>query len=128
MLAGLLPERFGGARPLVMAMHCIGENHVDLDQGAILREDKLVSLTPMELELLRYLFEHSNRTVTRKELMHNVWGRTFPSARTIDMHVASLRRKLEANSRQPEYILTVRGVGYEFRSGGRCCCDHGTNR
>jgi DNA-binding response OmpR family regulator len=110
-------------------MQCAGQRQapvIDFEQSAVFRNDKLVSLTPIELELLRYLVAHGNTTVTREELMRNVWGRKPSSARTVDMHVASLRRKLEANSRRPQYILTVRGVGYEFRNA--VVQSYGTNR
>ena len=64
---------------------------------------------------LRYFMEHRGATISREELLTEVWGyQAMPSTRTVDVHVAWLRQKLEPNSRVPQYILTVHGLGYKF--------------
>ncbi len=75
-----------------------------------------VDLSEREVDILRYLAGHSNRVITRDELMQRVW-RINPrgmQTRTIDMHVARLRDKLRDDSSQPQLIVTVRGKGYMF--------------
>ena len=74
-----------------------------------------VHLSPKELGLLRYLAAREGEAVTRVELLHEVWDyKRFPTTRTVDNHVASLRSKLEDDPGQPKRILTVHRVGYRF--------------
>jgi two-component system alkaline phosphatase synthesis response regulator PhoP len=74
-----------------------------------------VELSGLELKLLRYLVEHRGEVLTRDELLENVWGYdSTPVTRTVDVHIASLRQKLEKSSGHPEFIHTVHGVGYKF--------------
>lgn len=78
---------------------------------------KPVALTRRELDTLLYLAAHSNRAVARDELLQNVWGYANTDGletRTVDIHVAKLRRKLEADPKQPRYLVTVRGGGYRL--------------
>lgn len=75
-----------------------------------------VELRPMELELLLALAARRNETVARGELLAQVWGyREGVMSRTIDTHMAELRRKLEADPSQPRHLLSVRKVGYQLR-------------
>jgi DNA-binding response OmpR family regulator len=75
-----------------------------------------VTLTYVEFELLRTLASHPGRVYTRQMLLESLWGGSaYREPRTIDVHVRHLREKLERDPREPEYILTVRGVGYRFR-------------
>src|SRR2546423_15476973 len=79
--------------------------------------DKPVQLTYVEFELLRTLASHAGRVYTREQLLQALWGGSdYREPRTIDVHVRHLREKLERDPREPEFILTVRGVGYRFRS------------
>jgi DNA-binding response OmpR family regulator len=79
------------------------------------REEK-VQLTYVEFELLRILASHPGRVYTRRMLLEALWGGAdYREPRTIDVHVRHLREKLELDPAAPEYILTVRGVGYRFR-------------
>ena len=65
--------------------------------------------------LLKYFIEHREATLTRDELLNEVWGyHSMPSTRTVDVHVAWLRQKIEPNPRHPQYVLTVHGMGYKF--------------
>ena len=69
-----------------------------------------------EFQLLRYFVEHAGATLSREELLTQVWGyseQTF--TRTVDVHVAGLRQKLEPEPKQPRYFLTVLGLGYKFK-------------
>jgi len=76
----------------------------------------VVSLTSREFHLLLYLAEHSGQTISREELLECVWGDISGNVtRTVDMHIATLRQKLEANPRSPELVLTDPGAGYRFQ-------------
>jgi DNA-binding response OmpR family regulator len=75
-----------------------------------------VQLTYVEFELLRALASHPGRVYSRRMLLEALWGGAdYREPRTIDVHVRHLREKLEPEPAEPEYILTVRGVGYRFR-------------
>jgi DNA-binding response OmpR family regulator len=92
-----------------------GTIRVDFRHREVTRDQKPVTLATREFQLLQYLIEQTGRTVPREELLHSVWGFEGESTtRTVDAHVAALRRKLEVNAHQPELILTVAGVGYKF--------------
>jgi len=74
-----------------------------------------VDLSARELKLLRHFIEHRGATLSRDELLTEVWGYDeMPLTRTVDVHVAGLRQKIEANPKVPEYILTIHGLGYKF--------------
>jgi two-component system alkaline phosphatase synthesis response regulator PhoP len=75
-----------------------------------------VNLTSREFQLFRYLVEHRGITVSREELLEQVWGH-IPGTltRTVDMHIASLRQKLEVQPKKPEMIITVPLMGYRFQ-------------
>jgi len=74
-----------------------------------------VPLSAKEFQLLRYFVEHRDATLSREELLREVWGYGgVPSSRTVDVHVRWLREKIEQNPAKPDRIVTVRGAGYRF--------------
>ncbi len=90
---------------------------IDLARREVLVHDRPVQLTYVEFELLRTLASHAGRVYTREQLLQALWGGSeYREPRTIDVHVRHLREKLERDPHEPEFILTVRGVGYRFRS------------
>jgi two-component system alkaline phosphatase synthesis response regulator PhoP len=92
-----------------------GNVECDFDRDEVRVDGRLVELSGKELRLLRYLVEHQGATISRDELLREVWGYTaMPLTRTVDVHVAWLRRKIETNPRHPRFILTVHGLGYKF--------------
>jgi len=94
-----------------------GSIHVDLMGTEATRDGKPLNLSAREFQLLRYLIEHRGATVSREELLKQVWGySTDMYTRTVDVHVASLRQKLEDDPKQPKFILTVQGFGYKFKA------------
>jgi two-component system alkaline phosphatase synthesis response regulator PhoP len=94
-----------------------GDVEVDFDRGDVRRNGAAIALAAKELDLLRYLVDHRGNVVTREELLEGVWEyQPGVSSRTLDVHVAWLRQKLEENPQNPKYIHTVRGVGYRFSS------------
>jgi two-component system, OmpR family, alkaline phosphatase synthesis response regulator PhoP len=94
-----------------------GSVHVDLIGTEAAREGKPVNLSAREFQLLRYFIEHRGATLSRDELLKQVWGYSADMyTRTVDVHVASLRQKLEDDPKQPKFILTVQGLGYKFKA------------
>jgi len=88
---------------------------IDFERNRVTRAGAAVNLATKELELLRYLIHHRGNVVSREELLEGVWEyQPGVSSRTIDVHVAWLRQKLEDNPQTPRHIHTVRGVGYRF--------------
>ena len=80
-----------------------------------MRDGHVVPMSAKEFQLLRYFAEHPNATLSREELLREVWGYgEFPSTRTVDVHVAWLRQKLESDPKNPWFFLTVVGFGYKF--------------
>ncbi|HEY3181803.1 MAG TPA: response regulator transcription factor [Gaiellaceae bacterium] len=89
---------------------------IDVPRRAVEVRGKPVQLTYVEFELLRTLASHPGRVYSRRMLLEALWkSADYRDPRTIDVHVRHLREKLEAEPRSPEYILTVRGVGYRFK-------------
>jgi two-component system alkaline phosphatase synthesis response regulator PhoP len=92
-----------------------GDVEVNFENGHVRKGGVPISLAGKELELLRYLIDHRGTVVSRDELLEGVWEyQPGVSSRTIDVHVAWLRQKLEDNAQMPQHIHTVRGVGYRF--------------
>jgi two-component system alkaline phosphatase synthesis response regulator PhoP len=93
-----------------------GSIRVDIRGTQVTREGKPVYLSAREFQLLRYFTEHRGMTLSRDEILREVWGYEVGTfTRTVDVHVASLRQKLEKAPKKPEMILTVPGIGYKFR-------------
>jgi DNA-binding response OmpR family regulator len=97
-----------------------GSLSIDTRRGEVTREGFPVALTAREFQLLCYLVERAGTIVPRTELLRSVWGyESSTLTRTIDFHVAKLRQKLQEDSNSPEFILTVKGVGYKFVGADR---------
>jgi len=91
------------------------EVRVDFRRAEVMKGGEPLELSAREFQLLKYFIEHRGATLTREELLNEVWGyNAMPSTRTVDVHVAWLRQKIEPNPRHPQYILTVHGMGYKF--------------
>jgi two-component system alkaline phosphatase synthesis response regulator PhoP len=94
-----------------------GNVEIDFEAGEVRKNGAPVSLAAKELDLLRYLIDHRGNVVSREDLLEGVWEyQPGVSSRTIDVHVAWVRQKLEDSPQSPRYIRTVRGVGYRFSS------------
>ena len=92
---------------------------VDERTRSVTRNGDAVSLTPMEFDLLLALLRRDGGVVSRLDLLHEVWGHSAAVlTRTVDTHVAELRRKLEDNPATPRHILTVRKAGYRLDRSG----------
>jgi two-component system alkaline phosphatase synthesis response regulator PhoP len=92
-----------------------GSVRVDFRRTEVVRDGELLAVTAREFQLLRYFIEHRGATLSRSELLREVWGyRGIGSTRTVDVHVAWLRQKLEDDPKKPKFIVTVPGFGYRF--------------
>lgn len=90
---------------------------IDFKRAEVVRDNAPVELSAMEFKLLQYLIENRGVVHSRDRLLDAVWGYdAMPSTRTVDVHIAWLRQKLEMNPRHPNYIQTVHGLGYKFVS------------
>jgi two-component system alkaline phosphatase synthesis response regulator PhoP len=95
--------------------YAFGDVRVDFRRAEVIRAGEPVALSGLEFKLLAYFIQHRGAVLSRDELLDKVWGYdATPTTRTVDVHVASLRQKLEANPSRPEHIVTVHRLGYKF--------------
>jgi two-component system, OmpR family, alkaline phosphatase synthesis response regulator PhoP len=101
--------------PAMAGMQRFGSVQVDLRGTTVTRDGNVVPLSAREFQLLRYFVEHRGTTLSRDVLLKEVWSySTEAFTRTVDVHVASLRQKLEDAPKKPTLIVTVPGLGYKF--------------
>jgi two-component system alkaline phosphatase synthesis response regulator PhoP len=101
--------------PAASGIQKFGSVKVDLKGTSVSRNGKPVPLSAREFQLLRYLIEHPNTTLSRDILLKDVWSYSADAfTRTVDVHVASLRQKLEEDPKHPALIVTVAGLGSKF--------------
>jgi len=95
--------------------YTFGDVEVNLRSCKVLRKGKQLEFSAKEFELLKFFLCHSGEAVSRDRLLEEVWGYDrFPTTRTVDAHIVRLRQKLEPKPEDPNFILTVHGVGYKF--------------
>ena len=100
---------------LIDSIFCFGDVIVDLNKEEVLRDGTPLELTAKEFGLLRYFLSKPNERISRQVLLEQVWGyNRLLQTRTVDLHVAQLRQKVEANPKEPRHILTVFRSGYRF--------------
>jgi two-component system, OmpR family, alkaline phosphatase synthesis response regulator PhoP len=88
---------------------------IDFAKSQIVKNRKTISMGERETRLLRYLVEREGTSISRDELLQEVWGyKSIPLTRTVDVHIAWLRQKIEEDPKNPQYIVTVHGQGYRF--------------
>ena len=110
-----LLRRASGPSTSSSSSHAFGDVRVDFASATVTKAGTPVSLSSLELRLLRYFVEHRGVVASREQLLDEVWGyEATPYTRTVDVHVASLRQKLETNPSRPELIVTVHRMGYKF--------------
>ncbi|MFN0122567.1 MAG: response regulator transcription factor [Blastocatellia bacterium] len=96
-------------------VYVFGEARVDFRAAVVTIAGARVDLTAREFQLLRFLIDNRETLLSRNELLDKVWGYdAMTTTRTVDVHIGLLRQKIEPNPRQPQYILTVHGLGYKF--------------
>ncbi len=93
----------------------LGDVEIDFTHQKVLRDGENVAMTAKEFAMLKLLASRPNEPITREQFLDLVWGYTsFPTTRTVDKHVVSLRQKIEPNPDQPTYIKTIHAVGYKL--------------
>src|SRR3954469_14922375 len=105
-----------GKTPLTPVLkYQFGDVTVDFGRREILRAGVRLSLAAKEMQLLRHLIDHRGQVLSRERLLSRIWqDQPFIGPRTVDVHIAWLRQKLEQNPQKPRYIVTVRGEGYSL--------------
>jgi DNA-binding response OmpR family regulator len=92
-----------------------GDISLDFKRYQASKDGRPLDLSPREYEILKYLVERHGETVTREQLLDEVWGYdNYPLTRTIDNHIAKLRHKIEPVPAEPRYIITIHRIGYRF--------------
>jgi DNA-binding response OmpR family regulator len=92
-----------------------GAVSADFGKMEVCRKGQFVSLTPQEFKLLKYFSQNPERVISRDQLLSDVWGyNSYPSTRTVDSHILTLRQKLEEDPANPSHFLTIHNVGYKF--------------
>jgi DNA-binding response OmpR family regulator len=105
----------GGNEPIQVA-----GLEIDFERRSVTLAGEPVQLTYVEFEILAALAAAPGRVFTREMLLEHIWGdSTYRDPRTVDVHIRHLREKLETDAKKPEYLFTVRGVGYRFRDADR---------
>ncbi len=95
--------------------YAFGDVAIDFKRAEVKIENQLVSLSAKEFQLIRYFIQHRGEVRSRVDILNEVWGyQPVPSTRTVDVHVARLRQKIEPNPAKPIYLLTVHNIGYRF--------------
>ena len=93
----------------------IGKLKVDFASYNAYADNQPVPMTHREFEIIKYLWQHQNQTVSRDKLLEDVWGyEEYPTTRTVDNFILKLRQKIENDPAHPRHILTVHGIGYKF--------------
>jgi len=95
--------------------YTFGTVHIDFKKQLALKEMEMIKLSAKEFEVLKYFIQHEGEVVTREMLLDDVWGyENFPTTRTVDNYILSIRKKLEETPNEPKHILTVHTAGYKF--------------
>ena len=95
--------------------YTFGKVSVDFRRAEVRLDGEQIELSALEFKLLQHLIERRGMVLSRDELLDEVWGYdATPTTRTVDVHIAWLRQKLEENPKYPQFILTVHGLGYKF--------------
>jgi two-component system alkaline phosphatase synthesis response regulator PhoP len=98
-----------------LARYRFSDVELDFEAYRAKKDGLPLDLSPREFELLRYLIERKGETVSREQLLEDVWGyESYPSTRTVDTHIAKLRAKIGDSGSEPRYIITIHGIGYKF--------------
>lgn len=112
------PAADAGATNKNSEVKVAGPFTIDHKQYKVSANGQNLKLTPKEFELMQYLVGHENQVLSRDQLLQGVWGFDYSGqSRMVDIQIAHLREKIEPDPKQPKYLKTVRGFGYEFSTG-----------
>lgn len=113
-IEALLRRASGGPRAELKS-YDFDDVHIDFKKSQVVKDGKTTAMGEREARLLRYLIERKGTAISRDELLQEVWGyKSVPLTRTVDVHIAWLRQKIEEDPKNPQYIVTVHGQGYRF--------------
>lgn len=103
-------------RPANLDSFCFGGINLDFKKFEASKKGKVLELTPLEFHMLKLFVERRGEVLTRDDFLDGIWGEdnVAVSFRTVDSHIANIRRKIEDNPSRPRHILSIRGVGYKF--------------
>lgn len=92
-----------------------GEIYINFKKHEAVKGKTQLTFSSMELKILKYFVEHEGEVISREDLLNNVWGfETFPTTRTVDNFILSIRKQIEVNPSEPKHLLTVHKAGYKF--------------
>lgn len=95
--------------------YVVGNLQMDMVRHEVTVGGKPVELTPKEFQILQHLMQHPSKVFSRDELLDRIWGEGYAlEQHTLDVHIHSLRHKIESDPAKPKYIMTVRGIGYKL--------------
>lgn len=95
--------------------YSFGNVHLNFKKQEATKNDKPIEISAMEFKVLNYYIQHEGEVIDRKTLLDDVWGyENFPSTRTVDNFILSLRKKIEDDHKNPKHLLTKHGAGYKF--------------
>ena len=115
LLARIETQHRRAPAPKATEGYAFGNMRIDFRRAEAVRDEQPIELSAREFQLLKYFVEHRGATLSREALLNEVWGyNAMPTTRTVDVHVAWLRQKIEPNPRHPQFILTIHGMGYKF--------------
>jgi DNA-binding response OmpR family regulator len=101
----------GGEKEIIK----VGELTIDLLSYQVMLDGSVLNLPPLEIKLLAFLAQNRGRAFTREQLLERVWGYDYVGdAKTVDVHIRWLRKKIEKDPSRPSHLITVRGIGYKF--------------
>jgi len=104
-----------GISPTMSKVMHIGDAEVDLITGKVQRDGQTFTMGHFEIEILKMLVDSAEQPVERNRLLDEIWGLgAYPTNRTVDNHIVSLRRKIEKDAKHPKHIITVHSIGYKF--------------
>lgn len=102
-------------RPDALKSFSLSDGEIDFVRGLVIRGTQRLELSERECQILRFFIEHRGETLSREDLLKEVWGYdSVPLTRTVDVHIVWLRQKIEVDPRSPRHIVTVHGQGYRF--------------
>lgn len=104
------------ARTEDLASYSIGQIELDFKKYEAKKEGEKLELTPLEFHMLKLFIQKKGEVISRDDFIDNIWGEdnTYVSFRTIDSHIANIRKKIEDDPSNPKHIISIRGVGYKF--------------
>lgn len=106
--------RRAGKKEKIGEIYKFGDISVNFKSHEVLKAGEKLHLTALEFKLLKLFIEHKGEVLTRDSMLDETWDDVIVSPRTIDPHIVHLRKKIEKNPTNPEYIVGIRGVGYKF--------------